>query len=68
MCGVAGLQVAGAVEACGFGFIFAQKYHPAMKNVAAVRKELGIKTALNLLGPLTNPARPALQVPACPEP
>lgn len=40
----------------GMAFLFAQKYHNAMKNVAAPRKELGIRTIFNLLGPLTNPA------------
>ena len=48
------------VEAClkkiGIGFLFAQTLHPAMKNVAPVRKELGIRTIFNVLGPLTNPA------------
>lgn len=42
-------------EAC-MGFIFAPKHHSAMKNVAGVRKELGIRTIFNILGPLTNPA------------
>jgi anthranilate phosphoribosyltransferase len=60
-----GEQVAAAIGEAGFGFLFAQQFHPAMKHVAAVRKELGFKTALNLLGPLTNPARPELQVPPC---
>ncbi len=40
-----------------FTFLFAQRYHPAMKNVAPVRRELGIRTMFNVLGPLTNPAR-----------
>lgn len=48
------------VERCikevGFGFLFAPIFHPAMKNVSAVRKELGIRTIFNILGPLTNPA------------
>ena len=42
-------------EATGMTFLFAQKYHTAMKNAAPVRKELGIKTIFNILGPLTNP-------------
>ena len=42
-------------EAC-MGFLFAPRYHIAMKNVAGVRKELGIRTIFNILGPLTNPA------------
>jgi anthranilate phosphoribosyltransferase len=44
------------IEQVGVGFMFAPNHHPAMKNVAPVRKELGIKTIFNLLGPLTNPA------------
>lgn len=40
----------------GMGFLFAQKYHSAMKNVAGPRKELGMRTIFNILGPLTNPA------------
>jgi anthranilate phosphoribosyltransferase len=40
----------------GIGFMFAPNHHPAMKNVAPVRREMGIKTIFNLLGPLTNPA------------
>ena len=43
-------------------FLFAQKYHTAMKYVAPVRKELGIRTVFNILGPLTNPAGASLQV------
>lgn len=46
----------------GFAFLFAPSYHPAMKNVAPVRRELGIRTAFNILGPLTNPARATHQV------
>lgn len=46
----------------GFCFFFAQKYHTSMKYVGAIRKELGIRTVFNILGPLTNPARPSLQL------
>ena len=45
------------IEKFGIGFMFAQKFHPAMKNVANARKVIGGRTAFNLLGPLTNPAR-----------
>ena len=49
-------RIAQCIEEVGIGFMFAPNHHPAMKNVAPVRKELGIKTIFNLLGPLTNPA------------
>lgn len=45
-----------ALNEIGIAFLFAPIYHPAMKHVASVRKELGIKTVFNILGPLTNPA------------
>ena len=45
-----------AIEKFGIGFMFAQRFHPAMKNVANARKVVGGRTAFNLLGPLTNPA------------
>ncbi len=48
--------IAQCIEQVGVGFMFAPNHHPAMKNVAPVRKEMGIKTIFNLLGPLTNPA------------
>jgi anthranilate phosphoribosyltransferase len=48
--------IARCIGEAGVGFMFAPNHHPAMKNVAPVRKELGIKTIFNLLGPLTNPA------------
>ena len=49
-------QIAQCVAETGIGFMFAPNHHPAMKNVAPVRREMGIKTIFNLLGPLTNPA------------
>jgi len=49
-------RVGEAIEALGFGFLFARVFHPAMRHVAPVRAELGIRTVFNLLGPLTNPA------------
>ena len=49
-------QIAQCVAQTGIGFMFAPNHHPAMKNVAPVRREMGIKTIFNLLGPLTNPA------------
>lgn len=49
-------QVAESIAQCGIGFMFAPNHHPAMKNVAAIRKELGVRTIFNILGPLTNPA------------
>jgi anthranilate phosphoribosyltransferase len=49
-------QVAECIKTVGFGFMFAPNHHPAMKNVAPVRREMGIRTLFNILGPLTNPA------------
>jgi anthranilate phosphoribosyltransferase len=49
-------QVAECIRETGVGFMFAPNHHPAMKNVAAVRRELGVRTIFNILGPLTNPA------------
>ena len=46
------------LDEVGFCFMFAQKYHSSMKYVGAIRRELGIRTVFNILGPLTNPARP----------
>ena len=48
--------IARCIEKVGVGFMFAPNHHPAMKNVAPVRRELGMKTIFNILGPLTNPA------------
>ncbi|MBZ0087875.1 MAG: anthranilate phosphoribosyltransferase [Thermomonas sp.] len=49
-------QVAACIERTGIGFMFAPVHHPAMKAVAPVRKEMGVRTLFNILGPLTNPA------------
>jgi anthranilate phosphoribosyltransferase len=49
-------QVARCVETVGFGFMFAPAYHPAMRHVGPTRREIGIRTVFNILGPLTNPA------------
>jgi anthranilate phosphoribosyltransferase len=50
------VQIAQCLQDVGIGFMFAPNHHPAMKNVAPVRKELGVRTIFNILGPLTNPA------------
>jgi anthranilate phosphoribosyltransferase len=55
-------QVARCIDDVGIGFLFALKLHPAMKNVGPVRRELGIRTVFNILGPLTNPARTPAQI------
>ncbi|TXT30975.1 MAG: anthranilate phosphoribosyltransferase [Rhodocyclaceae bacterium] len=49
-------QVAACIEQCGIGFMFAPNHHSAMKHVAPVRREMGVRTLFNILGPLTNPA------------
>ena len=55
-------QVADSISKIGVGFMFAPNYHSAMKHAAPVRRELGIKTIFNILGPLTNPANAQNQV------
>jgi len=55
-------QVAQCVNSIGVGFLFAQKHHGAMKHVAGPRKEMGVRTLFNLLGPLANPAGAPNQV------
>lgn len=55
-------KAARLLKETGICFLFAQKYHTAMKYVGPVRKELGIRTIFNILGPLTNPARANMQV------
>jgi len=52
----------------GIAFLFAPTFHPAMRHAAQARKDLGVRTAFNLLGPLTNPARPTRQVVGVPRP
>jgi len=49
-------QVAASIDAIGIGFMFAPNFHSAMKHAAPVRRELGVRTLFNILGPLTNPA------------
>ena len=60
------------VERClaeaGIGFFFAPTFHPSMRHAAPVRRELGVRTAFNLLGPLTNPAGAARQIVGVPRP
>jgi anthranilate phosphoribosyltransferase len=55
-------QVQACIAQSGVGFMFAQTFHPAMKHVGPARREIGIRTVFNLLGPLTNPAGARLQV------
>ncbi len=72
---VLGVNVAAApevVESClsrvGIGFFFAPTFHPSMRNAASTRRELGVRTAFNLLGPLTNPAGATRQLVGVPRP
>jgi anthranilate phosphoribosyltransferase len=55
-------QVGGAIDEVGIGFLFAPKFHPAMKHAVGPRKEIGQRTIFNVLGPLTNPAGADVQV------
>ena len=57
--------VAACVAEVGIGFCFAPLFHPALRHAAVPRRELGVPTAFNFLGPLTNPARPAAQAVGC---
>jgi anthranilate phosphoribosyltransferase len=50
------------LEDFGIGFLFAQRYHPSLRNVAGVRREIAVRTLFNLVGPLVNPARPERQL------
>jgi len=55
-------RIARSIDELGFGFMFAQAHHPAMRHAAPVRRELGTRTIFNILGPLTNPAGARAQV------
>jgi anthranilate phosphoribosyltransferase len=59
---VEGAQAIEVLEKTNFCFIFANKFHPLMKNVAAARRELGVRSIFNILGPLSNPCRPVYQM------
>ena len=56
------------LDDAGIAFLFAPTFHPAMKHAAQARRDLGVRTAFNLLGPLTNPARPLRQIVGVPRP
>lgn len=58
-------QVQAVAADAGITFCFAQVFHPAMRHAAAVRREIGVPTAFNFLGPLTNPAQPSAQAVGC---
>ncbi|WP_242670020.1 anthranilate phosphoribosyltransferase [Mycobacterium decipiens] len=58
-------QVARSLAEVGIGFCFAPKFHPSYRHAAAVRREIGVPTVFNLLGPLTNPARPRAGLIGC---
>ncbi len=57
-----------ALTDAGIAFLFAPTFHPAMRHAAQARRDLGVRTAFNLLGPLTNPARPTRQIVGVPRP
>ena len=56
------------IREVGFGFLFAQAFHPAMRHVAPIRQRIGVRTVFNILGPLTNPARATHQLIGVPRP
>jgi anthranilate phosphoribosyltransferase len=60
--------LARCLRQAGIAFLFAPEMHPSMRNVVSVRRELAVRTAFNLLGPLTNPTRPAHQIVGVPRP
>jgi anthranilate phosphoribosyltransferase len=57
-----GEQIARVIDGCGFCFLFAQRMHPAMRHVGGARREMGVRTVFNILGPLSNPADPKRQM------
>ncbi len=57
-----GEQIARVIDGCGFCFLFAQRVHPAMRHVGGPRREMGVRTVFNILGPLSNPADPKRQL------
>ncbi|WP_300676337.1 anthranilate phosphoribosyltransferase [Nocardioides sp.] len=61
-------QVAAMADQVGITFLFSAAFHPAMRHAAVPRRELGVGTSFNLLGPLTNPARPAASAIGCADP
>ncbi|MFG2106903.1 anthranilate phosphoribosyltransferase [Micromonospora chersina] len=61
-------QVARCVTEAGIGFCFAARFHPGMRHTGPVRREIGVPTAFNFLGPLTNPARPRAGAVGCFDP
>jgi anthranilate phosphoribosyltransferase len=61
-------QVKTCIEKCGFGFMLAPAFHPAFRHVADARREIGVRTIFNLLGPLANPAGAQYQLFGCAEP
>jgi anthranilate phosphoribosyltransferase len=62
------VEVARCVTEAGIGFCFAPRFHPGMRHAAAARRELGVPTAFNVLGPLTNPAQPGACAIGCADP
>jgi len=61
-------EIARCIDEIGIGFLFAPRFHPAMKHAAGPRREVGIRTMFNLLGPLTNPASASIQLLGVPHP